>query len=249
MVLQDILIRDVERWTHVGRPIPVGGRPIYSSSEVPISGINTEGVVKRIRRIFNSPPDLDAEGSDELDGEEVEVVKNLVCHQSSTSPYQPPSKRFQSCLITSTPRKLQPTSATIPTSLPPASPSSSHTRPAMISAVRPSPMQQSRASPIVTFQQLQPQATSSRRREELSPLLFPAAQVYQQRACMASENQDSVSRLFRQVDRSSREVIMYSNNRTIPGTSSEEMAEKFAWNEDELINDFQRTFDHMGRDN
>ncbi|MBW0573306.1 hypothetical protein O181_113021 [Austropuccinia psidii MF-1] len=61
------LIRDVARWTNVGGPIPVGGRPIFSSSEVPISIINTDGVVKRIRRIADSPPDPDAEGSEELD--------------------------------------------------------------------------------------------------------------------------------------------------------------------------------------
>ncbi|MBW0570513.1 hypothetical protein O181_110228 [Austropuccinia psidii MF-1] len=61
--------RDVARWTNIGGPIPVGGRPIYSSSEVPISRINTEGIVKRIRQIADSPPDPNAEGSDELDGE------------------------------------------------------------------------------------------------------------------------------------------------------------------------------------
>ena len=66
---------------------------------------------------------------------------------------------------------------------------------------------------------------------------------------MASEIQDSVARLFRQVDRNSREVIMYVNYKTIPGTASEEMASKFSWYEDELINDFQRTFDDLGRDN
>ncbi|MBW0575506.1 hypothetical protein O181_115221 [Austropuccinia psidii MF-1] len=66
--------RDVARWTNAGGPIPVGGRPIYSSSEVPISRINTEGVVKRIRRIADSPAEPDSEGSDELDGEEVVVV-------------------------------------------------------------------------------------------------------------------------------------------------------------------------------
>ncbi|MBW0508932.1 hypothetical protein O181_048647 [Austropuccinia psidii MF-1] len=92
---------------------------------------------------------------DELDGEEVEVVNNPVGHKSSTSPSQPPDKRFQSCLIPSTPRNFQPTLATIPTSLPPASPNSSHTRPAIIPAVRRSPIQQSRASPIVTSQTLQ----------------------------------------------------------------------------------------------
>ncbi|MBW0493483.1 hypothetical protein O181_033198 [Austropuccinia psidii MF-1] len=82
--------RDVERWTNVGGPIPVDSRPIYSSSEVPISRNNTEGVVKWIRQITNPPPDPDAEGSDELDGEEVEVVNNPVVHKSSASTSQPP---------------------------------------------------------------------------------------------------------------------------------------------------------------
>ncbi|MBW0489800.1 hypothetical protein O181_029515 [Austropuccinia psidii MF-1] len=96
--------RVVARWTNVGGPIPVGGGPIYSCSEVPISRINTEGVVKWIRLIANSPPDWDAEGSDKLDGEEVEVVNNPVGHQSSASPSQPSAKRFQRRLIPSTPR-------------------------------------------------------------------------------------------------------------------------------------------------
>ncbi|MBW0502716.1 hypothetical protein O181_042431 [Austropuccinia psidii MF-1] len=71
------------------------------------------------------------------------------------SPSQPPSKRFQIFLIPSTPRKFQQNLATIPTSLPPASPSSSHTSRAIIPEVRPSPIQQSRTSPMVTSQQLQ----------------------------------------------------------------------------------------------
>ncbi|MBW0590109.1 hypothetical protein O181_129824 [Austropuccinia psidii MF-1] len=86
--------RDVARWTNFRGSIPVGGRPIYSSSAVPVSRINTEGAVKRIRRIADSPPDPNAEGSDQLDGEEVEVVNNSVGHQSSTSPSQPPAERF-----------------------------------------------------------------------------------------------------------------------------------------------------------
>ncbi|MBW0560289.1 hypothetical protein O181_100004 [Austropuccinia psidii MF-1] len=93
--------RDVARLTNVGGPIPAGGRPIYSSSEVPISRINTEGIVKRIRQIANFPPNP-AEGSDELDGEEVEVVPNSAGHPSNTSPSQPPAKRFQSQVIPST---------------------------------------------------------------------------------------------------------------------------------------------------
>ncbi|MBW0562531.1 hypothetical protein O181_102246 [Austropuccinia psidii MF-1] len=147
--------RDVARWTNVEESIPVGGRPIYSCSEVLISRINTEGVVKWIRQIADSLPDPDAEGSDELDGEKVEVVNNPAGHETSASPSHPPSKRFQSHLIPSTLRNFQPALAIIPTSLPPASPSSSHTRPVMIPAVRPSPIQQSRTSPIVTSQQLQ----------------------------------------------------------------------------------------------
>ncbi|MBW0524743.1 hypothetical protein O181_064458 [Austropuccinia psidii MF-1] len=137
--------------------------------------INTEGIVKRIRQIANSPPDPDAEGSDELDGEEAEVVPNSADHPSNTSPSKTPAKRFQSQVIPSTPRKLQPTLSTIPL----AGQHSSHTRPSLNQAVRPSPIQQSRNSHIVTSQQLQPVASTSRRREELSPLLFPAAQVFQ----------------------------------------------------------------------
>ncbi|MBW0466585.1 hypothetical protein O181_006300 [Austropuccinia psidii MF-1] len=157
--------RDVARWTNVGGSIPVGGRPIYSSSEVPISRINTEGVVKRITRTADSPTDPDAE----------------VGHPSSTSSSQPLANRFQSQVIPSTPRTFQPVLASVPTTLPPDSPSPSHARPALNQAVRPSPIQQPRNSPITTSQQLQPMASSSRRRDGLSPLPFPATQVFQRR--------------------------------------------------------------------
>ncbi|MBW0549606.1 hypothetical protein O181_089321 [Austropuccinia psidii MF-1] len=145
--------RVVARWINVGGPIPAGGRPINSSSEVCISRINTEVVVKGIRQIADSPPDPDAEGSYELDGEESDVFHNSIGHQSSTSPSHPPAKRFQTHIIPKAPRTFQPILATIPTSLPPASPSSSTTRPSLISVVRPSPIPQSRNSPKVTSQQ------------------------------------------------------------------------------------------------
>ncbi|MBW0573739.1 hypothetical protein O181_113454 [Austropuccinia psidii MF-1] len=134
--------RDVPRWTDVGGPIPVGGRPIYSRSEVSISRINTEGVVKGIGGIDDSPTDPDYEGSDELDVEEVEIL--------------------------STPRTFQPVLSSIPTTIPPSSPGTSHARPALNPAVRPSPSQQPRNLPITTSQQLQPVASSSRRRYSLS---------------------------------------------------------------------------------
>ncbi|MBW0594044.1 hypothetical protein O181_133759, partial [Austropuccinia psidii MF-1] len=240
-----------------------GGRPIYSCSEVPISRTNTEGVVKvvkRIRSIDDSPTDPDAEASDELDGEEVQVAPHSVGHPSSNSSTQPLANRFQSQVIPSTPRTFQPILASIPTTIPPPSPSTCHARPALNPAVRPSPVQKFRNSPITTSHQLPPVASSSRRRDGLSPFPFPAAQAFQRREHWpiwvtrkdpnaASENQEAVARLFRRVDRNSREVIMYANDRTIPGTASEEMAAIFAWSEDELINDFQKTFDELGRDN
>ncbi|MBW0586814.1 hypothetical protein O181_126529 [Austropuccinia psidii MF-1] len=225
--------RDVARWTNVRGPIPVGGRPIYSSSEVPISRTNTEGVVKIVKRVRirdDSATDPDAEGSDALN------------------------------VIPSTTRTFQPVLASIPTTISPPSPSTYHARPSLNPAARPSPVKQSRNSPITTSHQLQPVASSSRRRDELSPLPFPAAQVFRRRECWpirvtredpnaASENQEAVARLLRRVDRNSREVIMYANDRTIPGTASEEMAAKFSWYEDELINNFHRSFDELGRDN
>ncbi|MBW0555751.1 hypothetical protein O181_095466 [Austropuccinia psidii MF-1] len=154
-----------------------------ASSEVLISRINTEGVVKRIRRIADSPTDPDAEGNYELDGEEVEVVPHSVGHKSSTSSSQPLSNRFQSQVIPSTPRTFQPVLASIPISLPPASPSPSHARPALNQEVRLSPIQKPRSSRITTPQQLQPMASSSGRRDGLSPLPFPTAQVFQRRHC------------------------------------------------------------------
>ncbi|MBW0566405.1 hypothetical protein O181_106120 [Austropuccinia psidii MF-1] len=158
--------------------------------------INTQGVVKRIRRIANLPPDRDAEGSDELDGEE-KLPTNSCNHSYFPSSCFTKFFPHQACHHSSSP------------GLHPYSPPNS----------------------------------SSRRREELSPLLFPAAQVFQQRdhwpiqatredPNKESENQDAVDRLSQRVDRSSREVIMYANDRTIWGTASEEMAAKFAWYED-----------------
>ncbi|MBW0536034.1 hypothetical protein O181_075749 [Austropuccinia psidii MF-1] len=183
--------RDVARWTNFGRPLPVGGRPIYAN----------------------------AEGSDELDGEKVELVPHSAGHPVNSSTSNPPAKRLQSHIIHNTPRNFQPTLATIPTSIPPASYNPSHTRPALNQAVRPSPILQPRNSPMVASQKPHPVASISRRREELSPLLFPAAQVFQcQHQSLIQvtredpnteiENQDAVARLFRRVDRNTPGQIL-----------------------------------------
>ncbi|MBW0515061.1 hypothetical protein O181_054776 [Austropuccinia psidii MF-1] len=108
--------------------------------------------------------------------------------------------------------------------------------------------------------QLQPVASTSQRREAWLTLTFPSAQVFlnwefwpirvtREDPTVVNEGQDGVSRLFRRVDRNIREVIVYSNNRMVCGTASEEMASKFSWYEGKLMNKFQRTFDDLGKDN
>ncbi|MBW0534487.1 hypothetical protein O181_074202 [Austropuccinia psidii MF-1] len=90
----------------------------------------------------------DAESSDELDSEEVEVVPNSSGHPINSSPSHPLAKRLQSHIIHSSAINFQPTLDTIPTSIPPASPS-----PALNQSARPSPIPQPRNSPMVTSQQ------------------------------------------------------------------------------------------------
>ncbi|MBW0466318.1 hypothetical protein O181_006033 [Austropuccinia psidii MF-1] len=146
--------RDVKRWTSVGGPIPTGGRLTYSSSEVPISRINYQGVVKRIRRISDSPTNPDSEGSDE-----VEVINPLVGHSSRISPTKTPAKRLHSQIIPSTPRNFQP----VLSSVPPPSPKSSTSRPLLASPMKPSFISQRRKSPFLTSQKLKCVVSTSRR--------------------------------------------------------------------------------------
>ncbi|MBW0461476.1 hypothetical protein O181_001191 [Austropuccinia psidii MF-1] len=131
----------------------------------PISRIKNQGVVKQMRRITDSPTNPDTEGSDKLDGEEVEVLNPSIGHHSSTSPSQPASKRFQSQVIPSTQRNCQPVLSTIHASIPPPSPNPSTSRPTLASPMRTSPIPHPRESLMVTSQQLKPVSSSSQRRE------------------------------------------------------------------------------------
>ncbi|MBW0493358.1 hypothetical protein O181_033073 [Austropuccinia psidii MF-1] len=126
--------------------------------------------------------------------------------------------------------------------------------------MKPSPIPQPRPSPLHTSHKLQPVARTSQRREDWSPFPFPTTQVFQNQELwpirvtredptVVNEGQDAVARFFRIVYRNSTEVIVYYNDRIIPGTASEEMAANFSWYEDELINESQRTFDDIGKDN
>ncbi|MBW0521977.1 hypothetical protein O181_061692 [Austropuccinia psidii MF-1] len=136
--------------------------------------------------------------------EEVEVVPNSIAHQSSASPSKPASTRFQSQVIPSTPRNFQPVLFTIPSSIPPPPTA----RNSLVSSVRPSPIPQPRSSAMVISKQVQLVASSSRRREDCTPFLFPAAKLFQGRehwliqvtrehSNMVNEFQGTVARLFR----------------------------------------------------
>ncbi|MBW0547646.1 hypothetical protein O181_087361 [Austropuccinia psidii MF-1] len=126
--------------------------------------------------------------------------------------------------------------------------------------MKPSPIQQPRPSPALTFNQLQPVGITSKRREYKSPFQFYIAQVFQnwehppirvtrEDTAVVNEGQEAVARLLRRVDRNIRELIVYANDRMIPGPASELMATMFAWYEDESINELQRAFDDLGKDN
>ncbi|MBW0465094.1 hypothetical protein O181_004809 [Austropuccinia psidii MF-1] len=91
------------------------------------------------------------------------------------------SKKFHSQILPSTPQNFQPVLSTVPSSVPPPSHNLSTSRPYPASPIRPSPIQHPRPSPILTSQQLQPVSRTSRRREDWSPLPFPASQVFQRR--------------------------------------------------------------------
>ncbi|MBW0474699.1 hypothetical protein O181_014414 [Austropuccinia psidii MF-1] len=216
-------------------------------------------MVKIIRKSAYSPANPAAEGSNDLDGEEVEVINPLVGHYSSSSPSQPPFKKFHNHIIPSTPKNFQPVLSSLPSSTPPPSPKPSTSSPFLALPMKPCPIPQPRTSPILTSHKSQPVASTSQRREAWSLLPFPATQVFQKRESwpirvtredptVVNESQYSLAKLFRSVDRNSREVIVYAHDRIVLGNASEEMDSKFAWYEDELINKLQRTFDDLGKD-
>ncbi|MBW0481278.1 hypothetical protein O181_020993 [Austropuccinia psidii MF-1] len=158
--------REVARWTNVGAPIPTGGRETYSISQLPISRINNQGAVKRIRKIAESPKNPDAEGINELVAEKAEVINALVCHSSISSPTQPPVKKFHIHIFCSKSRNFQPVLSTLPSSIP----SPSDSMPFLGLPKKPSPISQHRPSPIPTSHQLKPVAAPAK--EENLGLLY-----------------------------------------------------------------------------
>ncbi|MBW0507988.1 hypothetical protein O181_047703 [Austropuccinia psidii MF-1] len=100
---------------------------------------------------------MDAEVSNELDGEEGEVINPVVGHYSSSSPTKPSVKKFHSKLIFSTPRNLKPVPSSPPSSIYPPSPKPSTPRPVL-------------ASPNESISYPTSQAITSFRREAWCPL-------------------------------------------------------------------------------
>ncbi|MBW0528446.1 hypothetical protein O181_068161 [Austropuccinia psidii MF-1] len=123
-----------QRWTNDGGSIPTCGRPIYSSSEVPISRIKNQVIVKRTRIIAYFPTTPDGEGSDELDGEEVESVDQKAGQLQNSSPSNPPSGTLKSQIISSTPRNFQLRLAAVPFPIHQSSPHPSTARPPELSS-------------------------------------------------------------------------------------------------------------------
>ncbi|MBW0465201.1 hypothetical protein O181_004916 [Austropuccinia psidii MF-1] len=126
--------------------------------------------------------------------------------------------------------------------------------------MKPSPIPQPRLSPFLTSHQLKPVVSTSQRREDQLPFPFPAAQVSQnwelwpirvtrEDPTVVNDGQNTASILLKSVDRNSRELIVYANERMVSGTASEEIASKLTCYEDKLISKFQRTFNDLGKDN
>ncbi|MBW0514656.1 hypothetical protein O181_054371 [Austropuccinia psidii MF-1] len=99
----------------------------------------------------------DSEVSDELDGDEVEVINPFVAHSSSSSTNKPPSKEVHSHIIPSTPISFQPVLSSPKPPLP---------WPIIASPMKPSPIPNSRPSQVLNSHQLQPVARTSQRRED-----------------------------------------------------------------------------------
>ncbi|MBW0485887.1 hypothetical protein O181_025602 [Austropuccinia psidii MF-1] len=142
----------------------------------------------------------------------------------NSSPTYPPAQRFHSQVIPSTQRNEQPVLSPIPSSIPSPSPNPSTVRPALASPLRPSPITHPRPSAMITSHQLQPVINISIRNKDRLPLPFTAAQVShrieywpfratREDSKVVDQGEYSVASLFRRIERNSREVIMYANDR------------------------------------
>ncbi|MBW0552908.1 hypothetical protein O181_092623 [Austropuccinia psidii MF-1] len=167
--------RDFQRCTNFGGAIPTSWRPIYFILKVPIFRINSQVVVKRIKRISDLETTPYGNGSDDLHCEEFEFVNQTIGQIQNSSPSHPPSRKFHIQLIPSTPRNFQFKLITIPSSFPQPSPKPSTTRkPALASQISP--------SPIPPPTNLQPVSRNSNcSGVEKFPLPYPITKLFQLR--------------------------------------------------------------------
>ncbi|MBW0547397.1 hypothetical protein O181_087112 [Austropuccinia psidii MF-1] len=119
-------------------------------------GSKKQVVVKIIQNVSYLTTNPDAEGSDELDGEGVELLNEYTGKFTKSSPTQLPVKNLKRKIIPSTPRKIQPFIPSIPSSIPSPSQNPSTATPSLASPISPPPIPHPRTSPMIAYQKLQP---------------------------------------------------------------------------------------------
>ncbi|MBW0518588.1 hypothetical protein O181_058303 [Austropuccinia psidii MF-1] len=80
-------------WANTGGPIPPQGNPIGLAPEVPVLVTRKDGILGKLRRnlVAQDEIDTDAEGIDEIDGEELEITipfQKIRIQSTSPSPVQ-----------------------------------------------------------------------------------------------------------------------------------------------------------------
>ncbi|MBW0498725.1 hypothetical protein O181_038440 [Austropuccinia psidii MF-1] len=78
-------------WSNTGGPIHPQGNPIVGAPEVPILVTRKDGRLGKLKTnlVVQEENDTDAEGSDELDGEELEITTLIQKRRIQSTPLSP----------------------------------------------------------------------------------------------------------------------------------------------------------------
>ncbi|MBW0581136.1 hypothetical protein O181_120851 [Austropuccinia psidii MF-1] len=119
-----VLLFTIERYIWRKKDGPFGKEfPVSEDPTPDVTGFRKREP-ERWTNVEGPIPTCYAEWRDKSDGEEDQVIDTLVGHYSSSSPTQPPSKKFHSQLILRTVRSFQPVLSSVPSSVTPHSPKS-----------------------------------------------------------------------------------------------------------------------------
>ncbi|MBW0488744.1 hypothetical protein O181_028459 [Austropuccinia psidii MF-1] len=179
--------------------------PFTPVQRSPLPVFNSQGLVKIIRKIADSPTNPDAEESDELDGEDIEVIPKS-SHSQYPKKFSSYPVHYYSSFTKSIHFQTFPGCTTEEISYSPAQKINNGNIPST-------------------------KACGQLQRKKRGSIAFTApccSSISKKRvlACPGNQrrSQDAVARLLIRVDRNITEVIAYDNHRMIPGTASEEMA-------------------------